>query len=56
MCISFMSHGIAVAKHMVKQGNVISFPPNKKIKSPLWILLLYWKLVGEYKDKIINLN
>ena len=47
-----MSHGITLAKHKVKQGEVIFFPSDKKI----WMTPLHWKLVEEYKDEIINLN
>ena len=30
--ISFLSHGIALAKHMLKQGEVIFFPFDKKFE------------------------
>ena len=43
---------LALAKQMVKQGEVIFFPSGKKI----WIKVIYWQIVGEYKDNIINLN
>ena len=35
--ISFASHGIAFAKHMVKQGEVIFFPSDKKFEWPYYI-------------------
>ena len=33
-CITFVSHGIALAKYMVKQGEVILFPSDKKLEWP----------------------
>ena len=35
--ISFVSHGIALAKHMVKQVEVIFFPSDKKFEWPYYI-------------------
>ena len=50
--ILFVSHGIALAKHIVKQDKGILFQSKKKIRTTL----LYWQLVEENKYKIINLN
>ena len=50
--MSFVFYGITLVQRMVKQSEVISFLSGKKI----WIILLYWQLVREYEDSIINLN
>ena len=50
----FVSHGITLAKRMVKQGEVIFFLSDKKFRN--YFIDNYNGIMGEYKDNIINLN
>ena len=53
--MNLVFHEITLAKHMVKQSEVIFFPSDKKFKSTYFIDN-YNRIVGEYKDSINNFN